>query len=188
MKCIVISGKAGHGKDATAQFMREALESRGKKVITIHYADAVKWVLRDYFNWDGNKDEQGRHLLQYIGTDVVRKNYPNFWTRIVAELLSAFDNEKLFDVALVPDARFENEVDITMETISDSTCVRIKRENPDGTLWVNEKLTEEQRQHPSETSLDNYAFDYIIHNDEGIDLLKESAITVLVDLGIIERE
>lgn len=185
MKCIVISGKAGHGKDATAQFMREALESHGKKVITIHYADAVKWVLRDYFNWDGNKDENGRHMLQYIGTDVLRKNYPNFWTGIVAGLLSAFNNEGLFDVALVPDARFENEVDITMETIPDSTCVRVRRENPDGTLWVNEKLTEEQRQHPSETSLDNYAFDYIIHNDEGIDLLKESAITVLVDLGII---
>ena len=188
MKCIVISGKAGHGKDATAQFMREALESHGKKVITIHYGDAVKWVLRDYFNWDGNKDENGRHMLQYIGTDVLRKNYPNFWTGIVAGLLSSFDNEGLFDVALVPDARFENEVDITMETIPDSTCVRVRRENPDGTLWVNEKLTEEQRQHPSETSLDNYVFDYIIHNDEGIDLLKESAITVLVDLGIIERE
>lgn len=188
MKCIVISGKAGHGKDATAQFMKEALESHGRKVITIHYGDAVKWVLRDYFNWDGNKDENGRHMLQYIGTDVLRKNYPNFWTGIVAGLLSAFDNEGLFDVALVPDARFENEVDITMETISDSACVRVRRENPDGTLWINEKLTEEQRQHPSETSLDNYVFDYIIHNDEGIDLLKESAITVLVDLGIIERE
>jgi hypothetical protein len=185
MKCIVISGKAGHGKDATAQFMKEALESHGKKVITIHYGDAVKWVLREYFNWDGNKDENGRHMLQYIGTDVLRKNYPNFWTGIVAGLLSAFDNEGLFDVALVPDARFENEVEITMETLPDSTCVRVRRENPDGTLWINEKLTEEQRQHPSETSLDNYIFDYIIHNDEGIDLLKESAITVLVDLGII---
>ena len=187
MKCIVISGKAGHGKDMTAHFMKEELEARGQKVITIHYADAVKWVLRDYFDWDGNKDEHGRHLLQYIGTDVVRKNYPDFWTKIVAELLAAFDNEKLFDVALVPDARFENEVEISMGTLPDSVCVRVKRENPDETEWINPTLTNEQRQHPSETSLDNYSFDYIIHNDKGLDVLKESAITVLKDIGIIKE-
>lgn len=187
MKCIVISGKAGHGKDMTAYFMKEELEARGFKTLTIHYGDAVKWVLRDYFDWDGNKDEYGRHMLQYIGTDVVRKNHPNFWTKIVAKLLSAFDKEKLFDAALVPDARFENEVQITMETIPDSICVRVQRENPDGTEWINPTLTEEQRQHPSETSLDDYGFDYVIHNDEGLETLKESAITVLKNIGIIKE-
>lgn len=187
MKCIVISGKAGHGKDMTAHFMKEELEARGQRVIIIHYGDAVKWVLRDYFNWDGNKDEHGRHLLQYIGTDVIRKNYPSFWTGIVTGLLSAFSNENLFDVALVPDARFENEVDITMNAIPDSVCVRIQRENPDGTEWINPTLTEEQRQHASETSLDNYVFDYVIHNDAGLETLKESAITVLEDIGIIKE-
>ena len=188
MKCLVISGKAGHGKDTFAQFVREELEARGKKVITIHYGDAVKWVLRDYFNWDGQKDEHGRHMLQYIGTDVIRKNFPNFWTGIVAGLLSAFDNEKLFDVALVPDARFDNEVDITMETLPDSICIRVRREDENEVPWINPALTEEQRQHPSETSLDDYPFDYIVHNCEGLELLRESAIAVLEDTGIIEKE
>ena len=185
MKCIVISGKAGHGKDMTASYMKEILENHDLRVITIHYADAVKWVLRDYFDWDGNKDEHGRYLLQHIGTDVVRKNYPDFWTKIVAELLVAFDKENLFDVALVPDARFENEVEITMDTLPDSVCVRVKRENPDGTDWENPALTDAQKKHPSETSLDNYSFDYVIHNDEGLDTLKESTITILKDMGII---
>lgn len=171
----------------TAHFMKEALENSDMRVITIHYADAVKWVLRDYFDWDGNKDEHGRHLLQYIGTDVVRTNYPNFWTKIVAELLAAFDKANLFDVALVPDARFENEVEITMETIPDSVCVRVKRENSDGTTWTNPMLTDIQKKHPSEISLDNYSFDYVIHNDEGLEELKESAITVLKDMGIIKE-
>jgi hypothetical protein len=30
--------------------------------------------------------------------------------------------------------------------------------------------------------LDDYVFDYVIHNDEGLELLKESAHTLLEDL------
>lgn len=185
-KVIIISGKSGAGKDMLAHFMKEKLESQGKKVLTIHYGDAVKWVLRDYYNWDGQKDEKGRTLLQHIGTDVVRAKYPNFWTGIVAGLVSAFEEE--FDVALIPDARFPNEVEIVMDMISNSVCVRIERKNPDGSPWVNPAFTAEQLAHPSETSLDKYAFDYIVHNDDGLQELKESAITLLEDLQLVEKE
>lgn len=185
MKTLIISGKAGSGKDSLAEFMREILKKNDKRVIVIHYADAVKWVLRDFFDWDGQKDEHGRHLLQYIGTDVVRKNYPNYWVGIVAGLLSAFEAENLFDVALIPDARFPNEVEVVEDTIGPATLIRVDRKNLDGTPWINDKLTKEQREHASETSLDSYGFDYIVHNDEGLELLKESAETLLQDLKII---
>ena len=185
MKCIIISGKAGSGKDMTAHFMREKLEEKGKRVITIHYGDAVKWVIKDYFNWSGNKDEEGRKLLQTIGTDVVRAKHPDFWVKVVADLLSAFEAADLFDIALIPDARFENEINVVIDSLPDSITVRIERANEDGTPWVNTTLTEEQRKHPSETSLDKYSFDYIIHNDEGLETLKESAISVLADAEII---
>ena len=184
-KCIIISGKSGHGKDMLAHFMRERLEEEGLCVLTIHYGDAVKWVLRDFFNWDGQKDEKGRTLLQHIGTDVVRAKYPNFWTTIVAGLVSSFENE--FDVVLIPDARFPNEVEIVMDMVPNTICARIERKNPDGSMWLNPAFTEAQLKHPSETSLDNYGFDYIIHNDEGLDVLKESAITLLTDLGLIKE-
>ena len=88
MKTLIISGKAGHGKDTVANFMKEVLEKEGNRVIVCHYGDAVKWVIRDYFNWDGQKDERGRSLLQKIGTDVVRASYPNFWVGIIAGLLN----------------------------------------------------------------------------------------------------
>lgn len=179
-KVIIISGKSGAGKDMLAHFLKEELEAKGKKVLTIHYGDAVKWVLRDYFNWDGQKDEKGRTLLQHIGTDVVRTKYPNFWTEVVAQLISAFENE--FDVALIPDARFENEVEIVMNMLPQSVCVRIERKNADGSDWKNPAFTPEQLAHPSETSLDHYSFDYVVHNDEGLKELKESAQTLLEDL------
>ena len=47
---IVISGKSGSGKDQLAQYMKETLEKHNQKVLIIHYGDAVKWVLRDYFD------------------------------------------------------------------------------------------------------------------------------------------
>ena len=182
---IIISGKAGSGKDTVAQFMKEELEKHGKRVLIIHYGDAVKWVLRDFFNWDGKKDAVGRTLLQRIGTDVVRAQFPNFWTGIVVGLLEAFEPYSDFDVALVPDARFPNEVDIALENLHNCVAVRINRCNADGTEWINPNLTEEQRNHPSETSLDTFAFDYVIHNDEGLNTLEESAKTILTDLKLI---
>lgn len=182
MKTIIISGKSGSGKDALAIFMKEELELAGKRVLIIHYGDAVKWVLRDYFSWDGQKDEHGRTLLQHIGTDVVRAKYPNFWVSIVAGLVSAFENE--FDVVLIPDARFPNEIEVIEETVLDVTVVRIER-SIDGKPWTNPVFTEKQLQHPSETSLDNYGFDYIVFNEKGLDELQNAAWALLKDLKLI---
>ena len=184
---IILSGKSGSGKDMMAQFMKEELAAHGKKTLVIHYADAVKWFCRDFLDWDGKKDEVGRSLLQMVGTDIVRARHPNFWTGIVVGLIQAFEPTSNFDVAIVPDARFPNEIDISLENLKNCISVRIERKNADGTPWINPVLTKEQRNHPSETSLDVFAFDYVIHNDEGLDLLKESAHTLLTDLGYIKE-
>lgn len=184
---IIISGKSGSGKDMLAQFMKEELAKHGQKALIIHYADAVKWFCRDFLDWDGKKDEVGRTLLQMVGTDIVRKVHPNFWTGIVVGLIQAFEPTSNFDIAIVPDARFPNEVDLSLENLNNCVSVRIERTNPDGTSWLNPNLTEDQRNHPSETSLDCFAFDYIVHNDEGLELLKESAQTILKDLGYIKE-
>jgi len=182
---IVLSGKSGSGKDLTAQFMKEELEKHGQRVLVIHFADALKWILCDYFNWDGKKDDIGRTLLQRVGTDIVRATHPGYWTGIVVGLIESFEPYSDFDIAIIPDARFENEVNIALQRLKNCVSVRIERRNADGTTWINPTLTEEQRNHPSETSLDVFAFDYVIHNDEGLDLLRDSAKTLLEDLKLI---
>ena len=182
---IILSGKSGSGKDMMANFMQEELAKQGKKTLVIHFADALKWILRDYFDWDGKKDDVGRTLLQRIGTDIVRATHPGYWTGIVVGLIEAFEPYSDFDVAIIPDARFENEVNIALQRLNNCVSVRIERKNADGTTWINPTLTEDQRNHPSETSLDVFAFDYVIHNDEGLDLLRESAQTLLKDLKLI---
>jgi hypothetical protein len=97
---IIISGKSGSGKDMFAQFLKEELAKHGKKALVIHYADAVKWFCRDFLDWDGKKDEVGRTLLQMVGTDIVRKIHPNFWTGIVVGLIQAFEPTSNFDIAI----------------------------------------------------------------------------------------
>lgn len=185
MTTLILSGKSGAGKDITAQFMKEKLVSEGKRVIVIHYADVLKFFLREYYEWDGQKDEYGRTLLQHVGTDQVRSVFPNYWVGTVVGFLAAVND---FDVAIIPDARFPNEIEVSMNTLEPSYCIRIERQNKDGSKWVNSQLTKEQQQHPSETSLDDYVFDYVIHNDEGLETLKESSYTVLRDIGLIEGE
>ncbi len=182
---IVLSGKSGSGKDAMANFIKEEMEKRGHNVMIIHFADAVKWFCRDFLKWDGKKDEVGRTLLQTVGTDIVRKCHPNFWVGIVIGWIQAWEPYSDFDIALVPDARFPNEVDLALQSLQNCVIVRVERKNEDGSAWINPELTEDQQKHPSETSLDNYAFDYIVHNDEDLDMLHESACTLLEDLKLI---
>lgn len=188
MKTILVSGKSGSGKDAFARYLKEELDSRGLRSIITHYADPVKYFAEKYFGWDGVKDEKGRHLLQTLGTDMVRTVLPNYWVGVIIGFLDAMEPHNQFDVAIVADVRFPNEVEIPYEMLEDVTCVRIERKNEDGTNWVNPVLTEEQRNHPSEVSLDHYGFDYIVHNDEGLDVLKDSAYALLIDLGIIKGD
>ena len=188
MKTILVSGKSGSGKDMFASFLKDELKQQGLRVIVTHYADPVKFFAEKYFGWNGEKDIAGRRLLQTLGTDWVRTVLPNYWVGVITGFLDAMEPNNQFDVAIVADTRFPNEIELPYEVLEDVTTVRINRMNPDGTPWLNPTLTETQQQHPSETSLDNYLCDYTIINDEGLDTFKESAHTFLVDIGLVKGD
>ena len=175
MKIINISGKAMHGKDTTALIIKEKLEAKNKKVLITHYADLVKYTCKTYFNWDGNKDEKGRGILQRIGTDVVRTQKPNYWVDFVKGFLEMFQND--WDYVLIPDCRFPNELSSWEEDNWDTISVRIKRINFESTL------TPEQLIHPSETALDKFAFDYCIYNDGDLKQLENEVDKFINYLG-----
>lgn len=168
MKIVCISGKAQHGKDTTASMIRECLEERGEKVLVVHYADLLKYICRTFFGWDGNKDEKGRRILQYVGTDVVRKKDPDYWVNFVVDLLELFDGE--WDWVLIPDTRFPNEVDV-MKIRFGATHIRVIRPN------LVSPLTTEQQDHPSEVALDDYFPDCYLVNSGNMDDLRETVNT-----------
>ena len=153
---ICIGGEAMSGKDTTAVILKHVLEDRGYKVLITHYADLLKFICRNYFGWNGEKDEYGRSLLQRIGTDCVRKKNPDFWVDFILEVIGFFEGE--WDYVILPDARFQNELFKIEEAGYKMFYIRVRRLDFDNTL------TEEQRRHPSETSLNFVAPDITIIN------------------------
>lgn len=156
MKVILISGKAQHGKDTTAGFMQSQLKEHGDRVLVTHYADLLKYICKSYFGWDGVKDERGRMMLQYVGTDVIRKQNPSLWVDFVAMMLKYFHEN--WDYVLIPDCRFPNEVTTMIDNGFDTVHVRVVRDG------FKSPLTEEQQKHPSEIALDNVKPDIYLHN------------------------
>ena len=153
MKIILISGKAQHGKTSTADILEKHMKQAGKKVIQINYADYVKFVCAKYYGWDGRKDERGRHILQYVGTDIFRARDTNFWVDTVIRFARAVQAD--YDFMLIGDWRFPNEYTRWVETgITDICRVRVYRPGFDN------GLTPEQNNHPSEIALDTFPMEY----------------------------
>lgn len=172
MKVIVISGKAQHGKDTTAGFMKDILEQNGKRVLITHYGDLVKYVCTKFFNWDGVKDDKGRTLLQFVGTDIIRTQKPDYWVDFVCDMIEMFDGQ--WDYVLIPDCRFPNEVMKCRERKFDTIHIRVIRPNFDN------GLTEEQKKHPSEVALDDSTPDVALLNNDTLSCLYEK-VNVLVN-------
>ena len=167
MKVLGISAKAQHGKDTAAGFIKEYLESTGSRVLITHYADLVKFVCTKFFNWDGKKDEKGRTLLQYVGTDVISSQQPSYWVDFIISILKFFENE--WDYVLIPDCRYPIEATRMAENF-DTVILRVERPN------FESGLTDKQKQHVSETSMDTYHFDAIIRNEAGLEEFREKLV------------
>ena len=158
MKVICLSGAARSGKDTAANVLRETFERRGKTVLITHYADLLKYICKTFFGWNGEKDDEGRSLLQYVGTDIVRNRDPNFWVDFIANILTLFHKE--WDYVIISDARFPNEITRLKEFGINAIHVRVHRNG------FESPLTQEQQKHESETALDNISPDYWLINDD----------------------
>lgn len=174
MVIVTFSGKAEAGKDLSALIFKKEAEKSGKRVMIIHYADYLKFIAQKYFGWDGNKDIKGRELLQKLGTDVIRLRDYNFWARNAMQFIRVFAED--YDYFLIPDCRFPNEVAILKEKFANVIPVLIIREN------YQNSLTEDQRNHSSETAMDDFNFDYIIRSETGANNLSPKIIELIQNI------
>ena len=83
----------------------------------------------------------------------------------IIDILNLFPNE--WDVVIIPDTRFPNELERLKEECFDVEFVRVFRPNFDN------GLTEEQKNHKSEIALDDYEADVEITNEGTLDELRE---------------
>ncbi len=175
MRVILVSGSAQNGKDSTAFIIKELLENQKKKVLIIHYADNLKLFCKNYLGWNGDKTSvEGRKLLQWFGTDVVRKNYKDTWVDMIVALLKGI--KTLYDYIIIPDVRFPNEIDKMYDNFD---CVTVRVIRPD----FDNGLTDEQKNHPSEIALKDYPMEYELINDGDLEKLLETTRTFLKNIG-----
>lgn len=182
MKIIMISGKSQSGKDATAKIIEENLKEKEYNVLTIHFADLVKFYAKQYYNWNGEKDHNGRALLQMIGTTIMRSRYPTYWAEIVAKFIDAVEELNHFQIVLIPDWRFINEYetvyDYAQKLNQEVITIRVNRYK-DGIPYINPQMNEQQATHVSECELDNFVFNWIIENKGTLEDIKQSVNYIL---------
>ena len=170
-KIILISGKAQHGKDTVAEQLHKALDANGYNSATFHIADYLKFIATKYYGWNGEKDVQGRTLLQTLAS-TARQLDEDFWVCIASDALKLLSCE--YDYIVVPDVRYKNEIEVLCR---DHECTRIRIERPEFDIG----LTEEQKAHISETDLDDYAeWDHRVINNSSIDKLYSAAVNLIL--------
>jgi len=108
-----------------------------------------------------------RKLLQWWGTDVRRKNDPNYWIKESNIKINEYI-QMGFEMILVDDMRFPNE----MNLLEDKGGVTVRLREYDGYV-----VDDESKGHSSETALDNAMFDYVFCPEFG--KLKETGQMLL---------
>ncbi len=130
-KILVITGKAGAGKDTLAQMVREEIYgSDNNSLRGFKFSAPLKDAFCDIFGWNRGLidsleykqarlgtpfvtqgDEElwtRREIMQYLGTDVFRKGDPDVW--IKAALSQAANAMPFVDGYVCTDCRFPNEL------------------------------------------------------------------------------
>ena len=148
---VTFAGLAEAGKSSAAKILQQFLELQEKKSMLAANGDYLKFICRQYFGWDGNKDEEGRTILQQVGTEKVRAKDETFWVDSLIRLVDVIGDE--YDYVLIDDARFPNELSQWQKAGYKVVAAHINRPDHDNVL------TSEQKQHASEVALDGYEFD-----------------------------
>lgn len=144
-KCLVITGKAGAGKDTVADMIYDLHTSPRPRAF--RFSAPLKRVVSDVFGWselalnlaaykearldnplyrhDGTEMNTRREVLQYVGTEVFRRMDSQCWVN--AALRYAAAQASLFDTNgfICTDCRFPNELEALEKHFGDVMVVRL---------------------------------------------------------------
>lgn len=182
MAIILISGKAGCGKDTAANHMNAILNQRGHKTMRLAFANYLKYLAKQYFGWNGEKDEEGRNLLQTLGTETIRNQYnQDFWVNSVIDIISIGKEFFNFKHFIISDWRFISEFKLIDSLLGHLNIIKVRIERPSYKKILNEK----QEQHSSEKDLDNFDFDYIIINNGSLEDFSNKITYFMTKSGVL---
>lgn len=153
---VLINGKARHGKDTFGAELRKVLGSYGYSTERLSFGDEVKKVAE-------RKDRDYLQAIGQAGRTLIDKD---IWIE------RTIDNYSGSDVVVITDARYPNEINYFED--KPNISVRVERMTEDREKYESE-LTEEQKSHSSETSLDNFEFDMVCRAVD-VDELRKQAV------------
>ena len=206
---ISISGRMGSGKDTAGKIIQDILETNVGPFWTIKkFASGVKELASiildvpvekfenqkfkesylpsewntyravfsdrsDFHGWEVVTNQMTvREFLQKLGTDAMRNGlHTNVWVNMLMNEYKKFqemvpDAQSHFPRWIITDTRFPNEY----EALREKNALFIKIERPGIEL----------NNHPSETSLDNHEFNYVIENSGDIYQLQSKIREILI--------
>ena len=176
---ILIAGKARSGKGEIASYLKDYFLKKEKKVILSPYTKYLKRYIVEVTGKEFNDEDKPRDLLQKLSSDLIKKKLsnPNFFINRQLEDLSFYSY--FMDVVIIPDVRFEEEINKVKENFTNAVTIGVKRKNY---LSI---LTKEQQEDITEIALDNYCnYDYKIENTS----LEKLQLDVLKIIKNLEKE
>lgn len=178
MKIILLGGKANSGKDSTAEYIDEYYRSRGLDVVNIQIAYYMKMYAKQIAHWDGDNETKPRQLLQDLGTELIRKQIDQYF--FIKRIFQDIDiYSRYFDVITISDGRLPEEFASIKVAYPETVTVHVTRPN------YNSHLTKKQKEHVTESLVDDIEYDYDIVNDGTLDDLQKKAIELV---QTIEKE
>lgn len=174
MKLYLICGKARAGKDTFAKLIKQEEEKNNNKVCILKLTAPLYSWAEDYFNYDKEKDEKPRELLQTLGYDILQLKLKkkDFLLDYLITTIEVLDN--YYDVGLITDGRLVHEIEVLKEKYPNIKTILLtnKKDN---------KLTNKEKNHQTEIDLDDYKdFDYIVENKD-MESLKLEALKIVED-------
>lgn len=162
----VLSGKANSGKNKSASIISDIYYKKNKRTIVLAYASYLKEYAKNIIDWDGSEESKPRDFLQQIGVELIKDNIND---RMLIERI--IDDIKVysyfFDVIVISDARFKEEITSIKDEFDNVKVIRINSD-------LENNLTDKQKEHITEIALDDYdLYDYKIDNNESVYKLKE---------------
>jgi hypothetical protein len=166
--------KVGIFKFATALYteVNDAIEyDHGNVQEVFKRYNTPEWVTEELDPEFSAMAPYGKHpkLLQWWGTEYRRAQYPDYWVDKLSESIPG-----TLDMVLITDVRFANEAQCIKNR--GGYNVKVERLDASGLPYV---APDRPADHPSETALDFYKFDFYITTPDGHKgLTCEMAITL----------
>lgn len=169
MKIFIIAGKAKSGKNTFGKYLMEELKTCGYKPCVTGITNPLYSYAQNYFNWDPNSDDKPREFLQKMGTEIIKEKLGKK-TFLLDRLNEDMEILKdYFDVFIITDARYPEEIEYFRKKYESVCAIKLIRAD------YEDSLTEEERNHITETAMDDYDdFNYILEN-ESLQSLKNTA-------------